>query len=332
MKVLVTGGAGYIGSHAVYELISQGFDVVIIDNLSKGFKSNIHPNAIFYKVDLRNKKDVIKVFEKEKNIQAVMHFAGLIVVPESVTKPLEYYENNLYTVQILLEVMNQFNVKNIVFSSTAAVYGEPENNPIKEDDITKPINPYGESKLCAEMLIKSWSKAYKTNYVIFRYFNVAGANQNKKIGIKIDKPTHLVPVTVESVLDKNKIMNLFGNDYKTKDGSCIRDFIHVVDLVLAHILGLKWTIQNNLSDTFNLGSSKGYSVLEVIKCTQKTLNCQIKTKICPKRIGDPASLLASTTKVEKILNWKPQIELDQIIKSEYEFRKEWNKSKNKNSY
>lgn len=322
MKVLVTGGAGYIGSHVVYELIEQGYSVVIADNLSTGFYSNIHPLASFYEVDLRSKKDLVYLFEKEKNINAIMHFAGSIVVPESVYKPIEYFDNNVYSVQVLLEVANMFNVKTFIFSSTAAVYGEPQNTPIFEDDSKEPINPYGESKLAAEMLIKSWAKAYGGEYVIFRYFNVAGANKNGLIGIKGNKLTHLVPVVVDAAIEQ-KTMNIFGTDYQTKDGTCIRDFVHVVDLAQAHIMGLQWSLKNKKSEIFNLGSSTGYSVMEVYKQAKESLGLSINANFSPKRKGDPAILLASTKKVNDILNWKPKFSLDKIIKSEYDFRTNW---------
>lgn len=329
MKVLVTGGAGYIGSHAAYELIEKGYEVVIVDNLSKGFESNVHEKAKFYKVDLRDKQALTNVFEQEKNISAVMHFAGSIVVPESVDKPLEYFNNNLYSVEVLLGVMNEFKVKNIVFSSTAAVYGEPKKVPILETDEKAPINPYGESKLAAEALIRGWAKAYNANYVIFRYFNVAGTHKSQKIGIKGQVLTHLVPVVINAALNPNITMSVYGNDYDTKDGSCIRDFIHVVDLVKAHVIGLEWAMKNNKSDIFNLGSSTGFSVLEVLNEAKKTLNIDIKSKIDSRRAGDPAILTAATDKVEKILNWKTEIGLSEIIKSEYEFRRKWNESSTK---
>lgn len=329
MKILVTGGAGYIGSHTTYELIDKGYDVVVVDNLSKGFKSNVHPKATFYKVDLRDEKELIKVFEKEKDIKAVMHFAGYIVVPESVSKPLEYFDNNFHSVEILLKVMNVFDIKHFVFSSTAAVYGEPKKIPILETDEKSPINPYGNSKLAAEYLIKDWANAYGTNYVIFRYFNVAGTNKNGKIGIKGQVLTHLVPIVIDAALDTSKTMNVYGNDYETRDGSCIRDFVHVVDLAQAHILGLEWSIKNKKSDIFNIGSSTGFSVLEVLSQAKKSLNINIKSKIVGRRDGDPATLLASTAKIEFILKWKPKKSLDDIIKTEFNFRKKWNENKTK---
>lgn len=329
MKIMVTGGAGYIGSHTVYELIDKGYDVVVVDNLSKGFESNIHPKAKFYKVDLRDKENLIKVFEKEKDIKAIMHFAGSIVVPESVLKPLEYFDNNLHSVEILLSVMNLYNVKTFIFSSTAAVYGEPKKVPILESDEKAPINPYGESKLAAEALIRGWANAYNGNFVIFRYFNVAGTRPSGNIGIKGKVLTHLVPVVIDTALDESKTMNIFGDDYETKDGSCIRDFIHVVDLAQAHVIGLEWSMKNNKSDIFNLGSSTGFSVLEVLQEAKKTLKIDIKSKIVGRRDGDPAILTASTDKVKKVLNWETKISLSEIIRSEYEFRRKWNGQSNK---
>ncbi|MGL5640364.1 MAG: UDP-glucose 4-epimerase GalE [Mycoplasmoidaceae bacterium] len=320
MKVLVTGGAGYIGSHAVYSLIEKGYDVVIIDNISKGFESNIHPDAKFYKVDIRDEKEIERIFLIEKNISSVIHFAGLIVVPESVLKPLDYFNNNTYGVEILLRVCTKFNIKHFVFSSTAAVYGEPKNIPILETDTKEPINPYGDSKLAAEAIIRGWANANNSNYVIFRYFNVAGTHENGKIGIKTLKPTHLLPCVVKSAIDNQKFI-VMGTDYETKDGSCLRDFVHVVDLVEAHIIGLEWSIKNNKSDIFNLGSGEGYTVLEVLKKSIDTLNVKIPYELGSRREGDPAKLYANTSKVNSILNWKPKKSLDEIITTEYNFRR-----------
>ncbi|MGL5205130.1 MAG: UDP-glucose 4-epimerase GalE, partial [Metamycoplasmataceae bacterium] len=313
------GGAGYIGSHAVYALIEKGYKVVIADNLSKGFKSNIHKEAIFYEADVRDEKALARIFDNEKDIVGIMHFAGMIVVPESVIKPLKYFDNNTHSVEILLKMATEFNIKNFIFSSTAAVYGEPKNVPILENDIKEPINPYGESKLAAEAIIRGWAHAENSNYVIFRYFNVAGAHENGEIGVKGVGLTHLLPSIIQSIIDK-KVFNVFGNDYNTKDGSCIRDFVHVVDLVNAHILGLEWSMKNKKSDIFNLGSGDGYSVLEILNKADYVLGVTVKSKISKRRDGDPAKLYANTEKANKILNWKPQYSLDDIIKTEYEFR------------
>lgn len=321
MKVLVTGGAGYIGSHAVYLLIEKGYDVVIIDNLSKGFESNIHPKAKFYQVDIRNHNEVNKVFESEKDIEVIMHFAGLIVVPESVEKPLEYFDVNTNGVWNLLNIAKNYNVKSFIFSSTAAVYGEPKSIPINEDDEKNPINPYGQSKLSAEYLIQSWAKAFNRQYVIFRYFNVAGAHENGKIGVKGKSLTHLLPLVITSALDLSKTFYIFGNDYETKDGTCVRDFVHVNDLVNAHVLGMEWSLKNNKSDIFNLGTSQGFSVKEVLDKSIETLKININYQIGPRRAGDPGQLFSNNEKATKILHWQPSYSLEEIIESEYQFRK-----------
>ncbi|MDK2819558.1 MAG: UDP-glucose 4-epimerase GalE [Mycoplasmataceae bacterium] len=320
MKILVTGGAGYIGSHAVYSLIEQGYDVVIIDNLSKGFKSNIHPKAMFYNADIRNESELQEIFKIEKNIEGIMNFAGLIIVPESVIEPLKYFNNNTHGVEVLLKVATNFNVKYFIFSSTAAVYGEPKNVPILETDLKEPINPYGESKLAAEAIIRGWANATSSNYVIFRYFNVAGAHKSGKIGIKGNSLTHLLPCVIESAIN-NKTFKVMGTNYETKDGSCIRDFVHVVDLVEAHIIGLEWSIKNKKSDIFNLGSGNGYSVLEVLNESIATLKINIPNELSSRRDGDPAKLFADTKKVRSILKWETKYSLEQMIQTEYDFRK-----------
>ncbi len=321
MKVVVTGGAGYIGSHAVYALIDKGYEVVIIDNLSRGYKANIHPKAKFYKADLRDVKDIKAIFDKEGKIDGIMHFAGYIVVPESVEKPLMYFNNNVYAVEKLLEAADHGKINNIIFSSTAAVYGEPKVIPIKESDIKEPVNPYGESKLAAESLIRGWTKARNKNHVIFRYFNVAGTHQSGKIGIRGFGLTHLLPSVIESALGIREKFIAMGTDYDTKDGSCIRDFIHVNDLVAAHIQGLEWSIKNKKSGIFNLGSGEGYSVLEVLKTANKTLGFEIPSEMGDRRPGDPAELLADITQATKILKWKTKEPLEVMISTEYEFRK-----------
>ncbi|TCG11602.1 UDP-glucose 4-epimerase GalE [Mycoplasma todarodis] len=322
MKVVVTGGAGYIGSHAVYALIEKGYEVVIIDNLSRGYKENVHPEAKFYEVDLRDVEEVKNVFDKEGKIDGIMHFAGYIVVPESVEKPLMYFNNNVYSVEKLLEAADHANINNIVFSSTAAVYGEPKVVPIKEGDVKEPVNPYGESKLAAEALIRGWTKARSKNHVIFRYFNVAGTHPSGKIGIRGRGLTHLLPCVIEAAIGKREMFDVMGTDYNTRDGSCIRDFIHVVDLVEAHIKGLEWSIKNKQSGIFNLGSGTGYSVLEVLNEAIKELNIDIPNKLVGRRKGDPATLLANVDNAAKTLGWATTQQLKTMIKSEYNFRKE----------
>lgn len=317
MRVLVVGGAGYIGSHTVYELIKDGQEVVILDNLSSGYMELVHPKAIFYQGDIRVKSDIETVFKKEK-IDVVMHFAAKIVVPESVKEPLEYYYNNVEGVRVLLETMKDFNVKKLVFSSTAAVYGEA-SGVCQEDMITKPINPYGETKLACEKMIQWVAGAHDFNYVIFRYFNVAGADKSLKIGLMKDQLTHLIPVAIQGIIGLRDHLTIYGNDYPTKDGTCVRDYIHVSDLAYAHVLGAHYLINGGISETMNLGSNSGYTVLEVAEAVNKI--APLKVVIGGRRDGDPAELIASNLKAKRILNWVPKYNLEDIVRSDYNYRK-----------
>lgn len=326
MKVLVIGGAGYIGSHAVYELIKDNHEVVVMDNLSTGKEYMIHKSAKFYLGDITKKEDLIDVFSKECNIKpfdVVMHFAAKLIVPESVKQPLEYYHNNIEGVRLMLEVMTEFNIKNVVFSSTAAVYGEPIKPVCEESDITIPINPYGDSKVATERMIKWVCNAYNMNYCIFRYFNVAGADESLEIGL--DKPnlTHLVPIVNQVILGLKDKMMVFGDDYNTPDGTCIRDYIHVSDLARAHIMGAKYITENNKSILLNLGSNNGYSVKEVIDIASKYGN--VNYEVVGRRVGDPAKLIASNTLAKEVLGWTPKYTLDDMIRTDLEFRRKINK-------
>ena len=305
MSVLVLGGAGYIGSHTVYELIEKGKDVIIVDNLQTGFEELIHPKAKFYLGDLRDKKFLNTVFNKE-NIEGVIHFAANSLVGVSMKEPLEYYDNNVYGMMVLLEVMKNHNVKHIVFSSTAATYGEPKQVPIKEDDETFPTNPYGETKLAMEKMMKWCEKAYGMTYVALRYFNACGAHPNGKIGELHNPETHLIPLILQVPLGIREAINVFGNDYDTKDGTCIRDYIHVCDLADAHIKALNYLLNGNPSQTINLGNGEGYSVLEIIKAAEEVTKQSIKVNICERRAGDPARLIAFNEKAQSVLGWKPQ--------------------------
>lgn len=321
MKVLVVGGAGYIGSHVTYELIRAGHEVIVLDNLSTGLKEMVHKDAKFYLGDITNKDQVVSVFNDECNIKdfdVVMHFAAKLIVPESMEKPLEYYKNNVEGVRILLETMTEFNIKNIVFSSTAAVYGNPVNPICTEEDYTIPCNPYGESKLACERLIQWVSNTYKMNYCIFRYFNVAGADETLEIGLKKDNLTHLIPVVIQTALGIREKMTVFGEDYDTPDGTCIRDYIHVSDLAKAHVLGAEYLMNDNKSLLVNLGSNDGYSVKEVIAEVEKKI--PVNYEIGPKRDGDPAKIIASNAKAKEILKWEPRYNLHDIIESDMNFR------------
>lgn len=322
LKVCVIGGAGYIGSHAVYELIRDGHEVVIIDNLSTGSRDMIHKDAKFYFGDITKKEDLTNIFNIEcsvKPFDVVMHFAAKLIVPESVDMPLEYYHNNVEGVRVMLEVMKNFNIKNVVFSSTAAVYGEPENPVCHEEDETSPINPYGETKLASEKMIKWVCSRYNMNYCIFRYFNVAGADESLEIGLNKDNLTHIIPITVQTALGIRNEMKVFGNDYETEDGTCVRDYIHVSDLADAHVMGAKYLVEKNKSLLVNLGSNKGYSVLEIIKEVEKYY--PVNYKVSERRKGDPAMLIASNDKAKKILGWSPKRSLSDIIKSDIDYRK-----------
>ncbi|AQU76800.1 UDP-glucose 4-epimerase GalE [Priestia megaterium] len=319
MSILVLGGAGYIGSHAVYQLIEQQFDVVVIDNLQKGHKQAIHPKATFYEGDIRNKAFLRQVFDQEQ-IEGVMHFAADSLVGESVSVPLQYYSNNLYGTQILLEVMTEYDVKHIVFSSTAATYGEPAQVPITEDLPTNPTSPYGETKLAMEKMMKWCSNAYELNYVSLRYFNVAGAREDGTIGEDHSPETHLIPVVLEVPLGKRKSITIFGDDYDTNDGTCIRDYIHVQDLTEAHILALRYLQKGGESTVFNLGNNQGFSVKEIITAAREVTGHPIPEVIGERRSGDPSKLVASSAKAKEILGWAPtRTSVYQMIKDAWKW-------------
>ena len=303
MKILVCGGAGYIGSHTVYELINQGYEVVIIDNLQTGHKEAIHPDAKFYCGDIRDKTFLQFVFSKEK-IDAVIHFAANSLVGESMEDPYKYYHNNVFGTLVLLDALKEYGINKIVFSSTAAVYGEPENIPILETDKTELTNTYGETKLAMEKMFKWFDKAHGIKYVSLRYFNVAGANVSGIIGEDHHPETHLIPLVLQVPLGKRDSINIFGDDYDTKDGTCIRDYIHVTDLALAHILALKYLLLGKGSDIFNLGNGEGFSVNEIINAARKVTEHIIPAKVAKRRIGDPAKLIASNKKAKKVLGWE----------------------------
>lgn len=321
MTILVLGGAGYIGSHTVYELIDNGEDVVVIDNLQTGYEEAIHPKAKFYKGDIRNREFLDDVFKREK-IDAVIHFAACSLVGESMEKPLKYYDNNLCGTKILLDAMVANGLDKIVFSSTAATYGEPERVPILETDRTEPTNTYGETKLSMEKMFKWVGKAHNIRYVSLRYFNACGAHVLGEIGEAHNPESHLIPLILQVPNGKREFISVYGNDYDTKDGTCVRDYIHVTDLAQAHILAVKYLQNGGQSDIFNLGNGIGFTVNEVIETARKVTEHPIPAKITPRRQGDPAQLIASSDKAKKILGWKPEhASLNEIISSAWNWHK-----------
>lgn len=321
MKVLVLGGAGYIGSHTVKALCEENIDVVVADNLVTGHIEAVDSRAKFYKGDIRDINFLDDLFSKEK-IDAVIHFAAYSLVGESVTDPLKYYDNNLCGTKVLLESMVKNNVDKIVFSSTAATYGEPENIPILESDRTEPTNPYGETKLSMEKMFKWTANAHGLRFVSLRYFNACGADESGKIGEAHNPETHLIPIILQVPNGQREFVSIFGNDYPTKDGTCIRDYIHVTDLAQAHILAVKYLMNGGNSDIFNLGNGVGFSVREVIETARKVTGHPIPVKDVERRAGDPAQLIASSEKAKKVLDWKPEHDsLEEIIASAWNWHK-----------
>ena len=321
MAVLVCGGAGYIGSHTVRQLLAEGEEVIIADNLSTGHRAVINPAVKFYQCDIRDKTALIKIFAENK-IEAVFHFAAFIEAGESVKLPLKYFNNNVYGMQILLEAMTECGVDKIIFSSSAAVYGEPERIPIDENDATVPVNPYGDSKLIMEKIMQRVSAAQGIRYVSLRYFNASGAIEDGSIGEDHHPESHLIPLILQVPLGKRDHITIFGTDYPTPDGTCIRDYIHVVDLANAHICALNYLRGGGESNFFNLGSGKGFSVKEIIDAAEKVTGQKIKKELGARRAGDPARLIASSDKARKILNWTPQFDdVEKIIATAWNWHK-----------
>lgn len=321
MRILVLGGAGYIGSHTALELVKAGNEVVIADNLVTGYRKAIPKGAKFYEGDLRDFDFLNKLFQQEK-IDAVIHFAAYSLVCESVTNPLKYYDNNLYGTKVLLEAMVKNNVGKIVFSSTAATYGEPENIPILESDRTCPTNPYGETKLAMEKMFKWTAEAHGLRYVSLRYFNACGADESGTIGEAHNPESHLIPLILQVPNGKRETISIYGTDYDTPDGTCIRDYIHVTDLAQAHILAVQYLNNGGESDIFNLGNGVGYSVREVIETARKVTGHPIPATESSRRAGDPARLIASSEKAKSVLGWKPVHDsLEEIISSAWNWHK-----------
>lgn len=305
--ILVTGGAGYIGSHAVLALLRTGYQVVILDNLVYGHRDLVEKVLKVELVvgDISDRNLLDRLFS-QFNIAAVMHFAAYAYVGESVTNPAKYYRNNVNGTLTLLEAMLAAKVKNFVFSSTCATYGIPQVIPIPEEHPQSPINPYGASKLMVERILKDFDAAYDFNYVCFRYFNAAGADPSGLLGEDHSPETHLIPLVLLTALGKRDSVSILGTDYPTADGTCVRDYIHVNDLADAHILGMKYLLEGGESAVFNLGNGNGFSVKETIETAKKVTGKEIKAVECDRRPGDPPVLVGSGEKARKILGWHPQ--------------------------
>ena len=314
VPVLVTGGAGYIGSHAVLALLDQGWPVVVIDDLSNGTRRVVPDDVPFVEGNIAD-RDLVRRVLAEHGVRAIMHFAGSIVVPESVENPLKYYENNTVASHALISEAVGAGVKHILFSSTAAVYGAPERVPIDEGDPTLPINPYGSSKLMTEWMLRDASAAYPFNYGALRYFNVAGADPAGRTGQIGKGSTHLIKVAVEAAVGKRDKVDVFGTDYPTPDGTCVRDYIHVSDLAAAHVAALEWLTEHDDENlVLNCGYGRGLSVLEVLDAVDRASGTPLKRQMGPRRAGDPAQLVAANSRMLDTLPWRPaRDDIDLIV-------------------
>lgn len=314
MAVLVVGGAGYIGSHAAHVLRRRGYDVIIYDNLSTGFKELAEGFELIVG-DIADSANLAKVLSR---CDSVMHFAAHAYVGESVTNPKKYFHNNVTAAIALLDTVMESKVRKFIFSSTCAVYGNPVKVPITESNPREPVNPYGATKLAFENALEAYGRAYGLGYVSFRYFNAAGADENRNIGEKHQPETHLIPLVFESITGKRAALEIFGDDYPTPDGTCIRDYIHVTDLAEAHVLGLEHLSKGAKDDSglaVNLGTGGGYSVHEVVAAVERVTGRKVPTHIGPRRAGDPPELVADPLLAERLLNWKAKRSLDEIIAS-----------------
>lgn len=320
MNILITGGAGYIGSHVVKALGSLGHSLTIYDNLSTGHRKAVTLGELV-EGDLSDKEKLEDLFEASK-FDAVLHFAGSIVVPESVSNPLKYYQNNTVNSHLLVSLCHKYKVNKFIFSSTAAVYGMPKDGICREDSELAPINPYGQSKLMTELMLKDVSASSDLRYVALRYFNVSGADPDGKIGQSFPEATHLIKVACEAACNKRDHLKVFGTDYPTPDGTCIRDYIHVSDLADAHVKALEYLERGGQSDILNCGYGHGFSVKEVISRVKAVTGVDFKVIESPRRPGDPASLTAKVDRIHSVIGWKPKYDdLNVIIKSAYEWEK-----------
>ena len=316
MNVLVTGGAGFIGSHTVKKLAETNSKIYVLDNLTRGHIESLPQNVQFIRANA-GEYELLDIFLKKTPIDAVIHFAAFAYVGESTTDPDLYYKNNVEQTLSLLRVMKNNSIRNIVFSSTCSVYGNAETTPILESTSVNPINPYARTKYMLEEIIKDHSSAYGLNYVILRYFNAAGASMDGKIGESHTPETHLIPLVIYNALDKTDKLTVYGYDYPTPDGTCIRDYIHVDDLASAHIAAMEYLLKGGTSDIINLGTGEGTSILEIISLVEEISGSRIKFKLSERREGDPAALVASNGKAMDILGWQPRYNIRDIIKSAY---------------
>ena len=313
MTVLVTGGAGYIGSHMVLELVAAGEKVVVLDNLSTGSRANVAASVPIILGDAGD-ENTVRALLRHHKVEAIIHFAGSIVVPDSVTDPLGYYNNNTVKSRALMAAAVVCGVKHFIFSSTAAVYGMPSVNPVTEQTALKPISPYGTSKLMTELMLADTARAHDFRYAALRYFNVAGADPQGRTGQSTPRATHLIKVACQTALGQHPALNVYGTDYETPDGTCVRDYIHVSDLARAHLAALHHLRAGGASDIFNCGYGRGYSVLDVIAAVKKASGADFKVKYAPRRAGDPAALVASAIHIGNVLGWQPELaDLDTIV-------------------
>jgi UDP-glucose 4-epimerase len=314
MSILVTGGAGYIGSHMVHELVDAGERVVVIDNLSTGFDWAVPAAATLVVGDVSDEA-LVKDLARHHGIEAIIHFAGSIVVPDSVADPLGYYLNNTVKSRALIAAAVGSGIKQFIFSSTAAVYGAPRTNPVSETEPLAPVSPYGSSKLMTEIMLADTARAHDFRYVALRYFNVAGADPKGRTGQSTPRATHLIKVAAEAALGKRKGMDVFGTDYPTPDGTCVRDYIHVTDLARAHVAALEHLRRGGASDVFNCGYSRGFSVLQVVDAVKRISGCDFPARLSPRRPGDPPEIVARSEKIRAVLGWRPQLDdLDTIVR------------------
>ena len=314
MAVLVTGGAGFIGAHMVLALLDAGESVVVLDNLSTGFRWAVPPSATLVVGDVGD-QDLVRTVIRKYGIKAIVHFAGSIVVPESVADPLGYYNNNTVKSRALMEAAVATGIKHFIFSSTAAVYGNPAENPVSETATPAPMSPYGWSKLMTEVMLADAAHAHDFRYVALRYFNVAGADPKGRSGQSTPRATHLIKVACETALGRRSHMDVFGTGYPTPDGTCIRDYIHVSDLIRAHVAALDYLRTGGKSDVFNCGYSKGFSVLEVIDAVKRVSGVDFDVRLAPPRAGDPAAIVAASQKIRDRLGWQPRHDnLDEIVR------------------